>query len=356
MFIERYWDLLDDDGKLITIMDESVLNTLTSKRFRQYVLDHYFVKAVISLPKNTFVKAQGAVRTSVLYLIKKANPAQPQPQVFMAMCDNVGHTDTGKERPHLNELPSILEAFREYEKSGKIPPGQSKIFTVPDLTFENPTLRLDAQFFNPKFFATIADLKHLATAKKWHLASLDNLIKWKITGGETPRGAAYPDDGPKFIRVQNVRPLALVWNPEEDPSIDTRTHTGKLKRSQLKPNDVVLTITGTYGVAAVVPKDFGEANINQHSIRFAVQDVITPEYLAVFLNSNLCRPQLDRAATGSSRLALDYPAIRQLQILYPDDKDIQKSIADSALEKIKQSFDLQRQAEEMAQAIAEIPL
>ena len=47
------------------------------------------------------------------------------------------------------------------------------------------------------------------------------------------------------------------------------------------------------------------------------QDEIMPEYLAAFLNSTLCRPQVDRAATGSSRLALDYDAIRQIRVLLP---------------------------------------
>jgi type I restriction enzyme M protein len=356
MFLERYWDLLEEDGRLITIMDESVLNTLTAKPFRQFILDKYFIKAVIALPKNSFVKAQGSVNTSVLYLVKKTEIGAPQPQVFMAICGNVGHSDSGKERPQLNQLPAILEIFGQYEKTGKLPESQSSIFTVADLITENPTLRLDAQYFNPKYFDTMANLETVATARKWKLVPLEALLDGKIAGGATPRGAAYPDDGPKFIRVQNVRPGALVWNSEDDVSIDTRTHTVLLKRSQLKPNHVVLTITGTYGVAAVVPQDFGEANINQHSVRFAVSEAIIPEYLAVFLNSNLCRPQLDRAATGSSRLALDYPAIRKLQILYPSDKGKQQSIADNAIAKVKESFDLHRQAEEMAKAIAEIPI
>jgi type I restriction enzyme M protein len=62
MFIERYLDLLtskDDKlgaGRIITIMDESVLNTLSAQEFRKYILQKFIMKAVIALPRNTFVK------------------------------------------------------------------------------------------------------------------------------------------------------------------------------------------------------------------------------------------------------------------------------------------------------------
>ena len=58
-------------GRLVTIMDESVLNTLTSRPFREYLLDKFILRAVVALPRNTFVNAQGSVKTSVIYLQKK---------------------------------------------------------------------------------------------------------------------------------------------------------------------------------------------------------------------------------------------------------------------------------------------
>ena len=251
MFLERYWDLLSDDGRLVTVMDESVLNTISNQPFREYLLRNFVIHAVISLPKNTFVKAQGSVKTSVLYLRKKTDPSEAQPHVFMVLCGNVGHSDSGKERPKQNELSKILEGFRSWESVGK---SKQPCFTVRDLHLGNPTVRLDAPYFNPMYFKTISRLKKIASERSWELCSLGSLLAKAISGGATPKGALYPDVGPKFIRVQNVRPYQLVWTPE-DACIDFRTHQ-KLKRSQLHYEDVVLTITGSYGVAAVVPKNF----------------------------------------------------------------------------------------------------
>ncbi len=361
MFLERYWDLLNDSksklgaGRLITVMDESVLNTLTAKRFRVYLLRKFILRAVISLPKNTFVKAQGSVKTSVLYLRKKTAESEQQPHVFMSICNNVGHSDSGKERPHLNELPDVLEKFRYFEEHGKLASASTAgAFLVSDLLAKNLTIRLDAQIFDPHYFATMDTLDKVAAAKGWKIESLGKLLQNKIAGGATPRGASYPDEGPKFIRVQNVRPYRLEWNPD-DPCIDTRTHEKALKRSQLNEDDVVLTITGTYGIAAVVPPNFGPANINQHSIKIQVnKEKIIPEYLCVFLNSALRRPQFDRAVTGSSRFALDYPAIRSLRIPSPPpppDKMEQRKIANDIIQRLTESSELRRKADAISELL-----
>ncbi len=113
--IERYMNLLKPHGKLITIIDESVLNTDTEREFRKFIKDNFLIKAVISLPRNTFVNAETNVKTSILYLIKKEKKDEKLSKVFMAIVNNVGHTDSGKLRPELNELPGILKKFKSFE-------------------------------------------------------------------------------------------------------------------------------------------------------------------------------------------------------------------------------------------------
>ena len=324
MFIERYWELLENQGRLATVMDNSVLNTATDQFVRGFIKEKFIVKAVIGLPKNAFVKAESSVSTSVLYLRKKTHPAEQQPAVYMALCRNVGHSDSGKDRPELNQLPLLLDEYRQYEETGTLPDAHLGFIVQSSESDEgNTTRRLDAAYFNPDYFATLARLDEMSTERGWEVIVLNNLLetsnpKGALTGGATPLGARYPDYGPKFIRVQNVRPNRLEWSLESDACIPMDIHNGKLSRSQLQPGDVVFTITGSYGNAAVVPDNFAPANINQHSVRIRVdRSRVKPEYLAAFLNSSLCRPQMDRAATGSSRPALDYRSVRQLRILVP---------------------------------------
>lgn len=113
--IERYRDLLKPHGKLITVIDESVLNADGEKDYREFIRRFFIIKAVISLPRNTFVNADTGVKTSILYLIKKEKEDEKQPDIFMAIADNVGHSDSGKPTPQLNELNKIIEEFNKFD-------------------------------------------------------------------------------------------------------------------------------------------------------------------------------------------------------------------------------------------------
>ncbi len=121
---------------------------------------------------------------------------------------------------------------------------------------------------------------------------------------------------------------------------------------QLSPHP---SITGTYGIAAIVPTGFGPANINQHSVKIETNDQIQPEYQSVFLNSDLSRPQLDRAVTGSSRFALDYPAIRNLRILYPVDKGEQRRLSAVVMAKLDKASALRNEADIVSAEMPKIP-
>ena len=119
MFIERYHDLVKPGGKLLTVIDESVLNTegqgKVMQKFREWLRERFIIRAIISLPKNTFVNADAGVKTSVLYLTKKIIPTEKQPRVFMAISNDVGHNDAGRITSELGDLGNILYSFKKFE-------------------------------------------------------------------------------------------------------------------------------------------------------------------------------------------------------------------------------------------------
>ena len=154
MFMERYRDLLNNGGKLITIIDDSVLNNPSEKQFRDELREHFIIRAVISLPRNTFINADTNVKTSVLYLKKKEKVNEEQPDVFMAIAENVGHNDAGKETSSLNELSPILNAFFDFEKGNF--KKTNKIFLTSGREI---TDRLDCYNYAPDYKKIIKELK-----------------------------------------------------------------------------------------------------------------------------------------------------------------------------------------------------
>jgi type I restriction enzyme, S subunit len=144
------------------------------------------------------------------------------------------------------------------------------------------------------------------------LISLGSLFgKRGISGGATPKGAEYPEKGTFFVRVQNVKPLRLDLS---DAAYLTPTQDEELKRSHCKAGDIILSITGYPGVAAVVLEDDLPININQHSVRFDVREGWEAEYIAAALNTNFLKMQVERLAIGGTRIALDYTSVSNLLI------------------------------------------
>lgn len=227
--------------------------------------------------------------------------------------------------------------------------------TVQSINSED---RIDYQFFDPKYFEIVNHLEKISQTKQISLIPLKQLLfdsKHGITGGATPLGAAYLTEGIPFIRVQNVRRTGLDLS--DVVFIARQIHEGELKRSQLIPKDVLLTITGvTYGIATVVPESLDVANINQHVVRIRVnQNEIIPEFLALYLNSKFGRIQTDRNVTGGSRPALDYICIKKLLILKPE-LTVQEEIV-KATQKIQQEATLiKKQMEQLESVYDEIIL
>jgi restriction endonuclease S subunit len=100
-----------------------------------------------------------------------------------------------------------------------------------------------------------------------------------------------------------------------------------------------MTITGRVGTTALIPDRF-EGNINQHSVKMVInENKINKSYFVAFLNSKLGKKISNRGVTGGTRIALDYEAIREIEIPLPS-LAIQQKIASeisSRQEKAKQS-------------------
>ena len=174
--------------------------------------------------------------------------------------------------------------------------------------------RLDAEHYYPY---------HLENLRKFENKS-QPLSKFiiHISGGVTPLGAEYPEEGIPFLRVQNIMP-----NYISDSGIKylSPSQNQEILRSQLKKDDVLLTITGAYGKSTVVTDEFVSANINQHSVKMTVRSIV-PYFLSTFLNCKYGYSQSTRHVVGITRPALDYSAIKSF--LIPDlDRKFQETIA-----------------------------
>lgn len=70
LFIERYYQLLKEGGRLGVVLPESVFDTTENKYIRLFLFKYFNVKAIVSLPKVTF-EPFTSTKTSLLFAQKK---------------------------------------------------------------------------------------------------------------------------------------------------------------------------------------------------------------------------------------------------------------------------------------------
>jgi type I restriction enzyme M protein len=78
LFIERCLDLLKPGGRMGIVLPEGIYNNPSLVYVRQFVEDRAYLKAVVSLPQETFISSGAAVKASLLFLQKYTDEEKEQ--------------------------------------------------------------------------------------------------------------------------------------------------------------------------------------------------------------------------------------------------------------------------------------
>jgi type I restriction enzyme M protein len=110
VFINRCLEFLKPGGKLGIVLPDGVLANSSTQDVRDWITRWAKLKAVVSLPQETFSPYGAGVKSSVLFLERRTIPIAPEEQleigqeveesteylVYMARIDNIGYDGTGR--------------------------------------------------------------------------------------------------------------------------------------------------------------------------------------------------------------------------------------------------------------------
>ncbi|MBN1048295.1 N-6 DNA methylase [Clostridium botulinum] len=129
LFIDRYLQLLKPGGLCMMVVPDGILSNSGNKYVREYLMGKKnevtgefeggkaVLKAVISLPQETFSLSGAGAKTSLLYFKKKEHKGEKQGSVFMAVADEVGFAVKNNVEIQLgddhNDLLKIVEAYKK---------------------------------------------------------------------------------------------------------------------------------------------------------------------------------------------------------------------------------------------------
>jgi type I restriction enzyme M protein len=124
LFIERYYHLLREGGRMGIVLPESVFDTTENKYIRLFIYKYFKIKAVVSLPQITFAPYT-PTKTSILFAQKKThteieqwnaiwNEKAKEYSQLRTRCENICAVADGKKRKE--KLPSIKDMSETEEK------------------------------------------------------------------------------------------------------------------------------------------------------------------------------------------------------------------------------------------------
>ena len=150
MFLERYWDLLKPGGRLLTVIDDSVLSGKNYVGVRDFIRERFVIRGIISLHGDAFQRAGARAKTSILSLVKKTGADEVQPSVFVHESRYIGLDDVvPKTRPSIAAAArkNALDEMDEIDGSYKaFLAGKTGPWLVPPERIDG---RLDAKFLRP---------------------------------------------------------------------------------------------------------------------------------------------------------------------------------------------------------------
>lgn len=123
LFVERWYQLLRENGRLAAVLPESVFDTTENKYIRLFLYKYFKIKAVVSLPQLAF-EPYTSTKTSILFAQKKTkreliewnnawDVASKEWTVLKTRVDNLIAVHDGNKQK--SKLPSIRELTPEDE-------------------------------------------------------------------------------------------------------------------------------------------------------------------------------------------------------------------------------------------------
>jgi len=223
---------------------------------------------------------------------------------LMALCDRLEAQQQERETRHAALARASLARFADAA-------------TPANLSF----------LFHPSYTVSPADLRKsiltlavqgllVPRSTEWQTLKLKDLAA-KIGSGSTPSGGkeSYEQSGVPLIRSMNVHFRGFV---HDGLVFLNDAQADKLKNAIVKPDDVLLNITGaSIGRVTIAPREMDGARVNQHVCIIRPNGVILAPFLARFLASPVVQDLVDDIQVGATREALTKGMVEKFEIPVP---------------------------------------
>lgn len=333
LFLEQNLKLLiKGEGRLSIVLPYQILSGPQTQYVRNWLLKNAIIESVIDLPSETFQPHTGT-KTSLLTIRRRLEPLESLDEmenysIFCSMPRWIGHDRRGnpifKKLPNgknsneiLTDFPDVYKAFCAF-KEGKNPSEvHSDSFVITsDMIKAEEFIQFNAQFHKPATFSTKQGKKKIS--KNWEFVPMEHLVKQIFYPTRFKRDYVDRFDGAvPFFGGADINQLIHSTDKWFSP-----LHP-KVNELKVKKNWLLITRSGSTGIASIVPEAWEGFAMSEHIIRIVPdENKLSPFYLLNFLKSDYCQEIIARGVFGSVIDEIDPLSLAKIEVPIPKDKKL----------------------------------
>jgi len=242
----------------------------------------------ITLVRELFLlKASDKFKTILLDVILKSSENREESKILYSAAEDLLLSELGLNDWQPTEETVAIKSFSEsFLSSG----------------------RLDAEHYKPKYDQALVKLRGIKSIK---IVELENILL-TITNGQTPLHHDLSIGEVKFLTAEHIHDFKI--NYATNKRVLLHHHQNELARTHLLRGDILLTIKGRVGNAAVVENINELVNINQDVAILRLMPEVNPYYVAGFINSSMGKLLVEKISTGQINPFLGLGNLRKLSI------------------------------------------
>jgi len=296
LFVELSIELLRPGGVSALLVPDTLLSSAVYKNVRSWILHRTRLRAIISLPPETFNPIGHSGKATILLLEKESTEPKLGDQVFIADVQSVGYDRFGHSIGK-NDLPDLIEALDTYRTTGNIETNSQesklRLWTVA-LNHLSPK-RLDVGQFDPASNEIAYALRH-GQYPSVKLNEVADIISGRNFKTYVEKGL----NTAVLVQAGAVRNLTLDLS--NIPSISVKDYESA-KNAHIKTGDILVTTTGAYlGRAAVFDLQNAQAVASGAVtiLRPNPGSNVDPFFLAAVISSALGKEQITQRQAAST--------------------------------------------------------
>ena len=131
-------------------------------------------------------------------------------------------------------------------------------------------------------------------------------------GGALPKRSGVSRNSPLYNVVQTVKGEGRGIKNDFEYVDDETQKT--ISRYIVSTDDIIISIVGTIGLTAIVNESLNNANLTENCVKLTNIKNATPEYILLFLKSEIGQNEIMRGTVGAVQLKLPIKNIQSIKI------------------------------------------